>query len=341
MRTLYFIVLHQIQLNLVQVARQRAAAALAIVQQNEKPKRKKKKFWVRPWTVEDRRLLFGNWDNLVKELRAEDTESYFNYLRMPPHLFDEILHKIEHRIQKKNTNFRRALPAGLKLAVTLRHLGAGDNYPTLAYEFRCNRNSICQFVPAVCYAIHQEYVDEVMKFPQSSDDWKAIAQEFQTRWNVPHALGALDGKHIRIKKPPRSGSLYHNYKGYFSVVLMALVDADYKFLFTDVGGLGHQSDAQLFNHSELKTAMDDGLLNLPDDDPMPNDDQNTPYFFLGDDAFALRKNMMKPYSQKGLSREQRIYNYRYCIFYVSNLFSYTISYFNVLFNHYQCIIMLI
>lgn len=49
--------------------------------------------------------------------------------------------------------------------------------------------------------------------------------------------------------------MYFNYKGFFSIVLMALVDGNYKFLWCDVGGLGHQSDAQLFNNSELKDCI--------------------------------------------------------------------------------------
>ena len=49
-----------------------------------------------------------------------------------------------------------------------------------------------------------------------------------------------------------SGSVYYNYKGFYSIVLMALVDADYKFLWVEVGSNGSASDAQVFNAGQLK-----------------------------------------------------------------------------------------
>jgi hypothetical protein len=54
---------------------------------------------------------------------------------------------------------------------------------------------------------------------------ETIARRFEERWQFPHRIGALDGKHIMIKKPANSGSSFFNYKQTFSVVLMATVDA--------------------------------------------------------------------------------------------------------------------
>ena len=78
----------------------------------------------------------------------------------------------------------------------------------------------------------------------------------------------MDGKHVRIKKPPKSGSLYHNYKGFFSVILMALVDAEYRFRWVDIGTEGSCSDAQIFNISQLRGKIDDGSIGFPEAEPI-------------------------------------------------------------------------
>ena len=62
--------------------------------------------------------------------------------------------------------------------------------------------------------------------------------------------GALDGKHIPIKAPQKSGSMYHNYKGFFSMIPLALADADYKFIWASVAEYGSLSDCQVFNESD-------------------------------------------------------------------------------------------
>ena len=128
--------------------------------------------------------------------------------------------------------------------------------------------------------------------------------------DVPHAVGTLDGKHIAIKKQKKSDSEYFNYKGYFSLVLSALVDADYKFLWVNTGASGSSSDAQIFNHSKLKRRIENGTLGPPPNEPLGPGGPDLHYFLLGDDAFALMPWLVKPYSRRQLTKEKRRANYR-------------------------------
>ena len=117
--------------------------------------------------------------------------------------------------------------------------------------------------------------------PTTAADWTRIADGFRDSWNFPHTLGAIDGKHIACKCPPRFGSTYFNYKKYFSVVLLAVVDSDYKFVWADIGARGAASDAQLWNESDLKAAADNPDLDLPEPEALPHDTEDVPYFFIG------------------------------------------------------------
>ena len=233
-----------------------------LLRRKRRHRRQQRSCWVRPWVSAERRLQFGHCDILM-----EDQQSFFNFLRMPPEMFDELLNRVGPRIRRVDTRLRKALEPGFKLAITIRHLVSGDKYPTLQYDFRVARNTISVFVPEVCQAIVDEYKHEAISCPTTQDEWRVISVEFQRRSNVPHACGTLDGKHVAIRCPSKTGSLFHNYKGFFSVVLLALVDADYKFLWIDIGGFGSMSDAQIFNDSELKECLEDGTIGFPDSDP--------------------------------------------------------------------------
>ena len=103
------------------------------------------------------------------------------------------------------------------------------------------------------------------------------------------------------------GALYHNYKGFLSIVMLALVDGQHKFRWVDVGIARSCSDAQIFNTCHLKRKIDDGSIGFPNLAPINLD---VPYFNLADYVFALKTWLMKPYGRRMLTRENRIVNYR-------------------------------
>lgn len=119
----------------------------------------------------------------------------------------------------------------------------------------------------------------------------------------------MDGKHIVLKRPINSGSLYFNFKSNFSIVLLALVDANYKFIYIDIGCNGRISDGGVFRNSSLSTALDSDTLNLPKNGTL-GEQENIPYVIVADDAFLLKSYIMKPYPQRKLSKDKRIFNYR-------------------------------
>ncbi|KAJ8381228.1 hypothetical protein SKAU_G00020060 [Synaphobranchus kaupii] len=142
--------------------------------------------------------------------------------------------------------------------------------------------------------------------------WRNTARRFEERWNFPHCIGALDGKHITIQAPPNtSGSQYFNYKGTFSIVLLALVDANYRFLAVDVGGFGSNSDGGIFANSRFGKALQAGDLNVPPPSPLPAPELGpVPYVVVADEAFPMKPYLLRPYPGSRLQEHLRVFNRR-------------------------------
>ncbi|XP_036321252.1 protein ALP1-like [Rhagoletis pomonella] len=113
-----------------------------------------------------------------------------------------------------------------------------------------------------------------------------------------------------MEAPTRCGSTYFNYKGTHSIVLMAIADAEYKFVYIDVGCNGRVSDGGVFGKSTFQHALNMNSLGLPSSRPLEGRELNVPYVLVADDAFRMQKHLLKPYPGRNLSAGQRIFNYR-------------------------------
>lgn len=93
---------------------------------------------------------------------------------------------------------------------------------------------------------------------------------------------------------------------------MAIVDADLKFIYIDVGRNGRMSDGGVWRDCSLKTALDNGDLNIPVPTPLPHDPSQEPFrfTFVADAAFGLTLNIQKPYPITNRTVAQRIHDYR-------------------------------
>ena len=108
----------------------------------------------------------------------------------------------------------------------------------LSFSFRIGKATVSKIISETCDAIYTALKDTYLSPPKSKEEWLEIFIKFEELWDMPHVIGCLDGKRSRIECPNLSGTLYHNYKGFFSIVLLAICDANYCFTCLIWGNLG-------------------------------------------------------------------------------------------------------
>ena len=107
-----------------------------------------------------------------------------------------------------------------------------------------------------------------------------------------------------------SGSLYHNYKGFFSIVLLAICDVHYIFNFINIGDYGSNNDSGVLENSDVGKAFANNSLGVPDPAPVGDCDIPIPYFIIGDDIIALKTWLQHSFPGRSkLSEAQQIFHY--------------------------------
>ncbi|XP_047485914.1 protein ALP1-like [Penaeus chinensis] len=208
---------------------------------------------------------------------------------------------------KQDTKLRNAIPPIISNTLLSCYR---QSRRALAWSYRMSHNLIAAIIPEVCKAIYSVLKDSYLKLPTTSEEWQDVASGFHNLWNFPLCLGAMDGKRVLVRKPANSGSEYYDYKTNHSIIMLALVDANYKFLYVDVGAKGRASDAGVWDKCTLRECIERQQLQIPPSEDLPFTNTKAPYVIVSDDAFPLKTYLMKPYPGRNITKEQTIFNYR-------------------------------
>ncbi|KAK4302017.1 hypothetical protein Pmani_025869 [Petrolisthes manimaculis] len=202
---------------------------------------------------------------------------------------------VSPEIQKQNTHLREAIPPEQRLSVTLRYLATGESRRSLGFQYRISHNLISKIIPEVSSAIFTSLKQNYLKLPTTKEEWFAVAHDFHSMWNFPNCIGAMDGKRFLLTKPSNTGALYYDYKSHHSMIMLALVDANYKFLFVDVGTQGRASDAGVWEKCILREYLEGERLDVPAAASLPYAPSvKTPFVIVGDDAFPAQSVPIHP-----------------------------------------------
>jgi hypothetical protein len=123
---------------------------------------------------------------------------------------------------------REALPVRKKVAIALFYLKSGADYGVVGLTFGVGKATVFFIVEEFCSAVLQHYFPQKVRFPSTVEEMEASAVDFRRRWNFPGIIGAVDGCHIPIRAPSHDGGDYYNYKGWHSIILLAVVDSQYR-----------------------------------------------------------------------------------------------------------------
>ena len=149
-----------------------------------------------------------------------------------------------------------------------------------------------------------------MKTTSSKEEWLNKSAGFEDTWNFLLCIGAIDGKHVSIECPKMTGTYFYNYKGFCSIVLLAICDSNYCFTLFDLGHYGSDNDSGGLVKSKIGGMIEARELDIPAHSTyMTCDFDPLPYFLVGDEIFSLKTWFMRPYPGK-LTKKQRIFDYR-------------------------------
>ena len=135
--------------------------------------------------------------------------------------------------------------------------------------------------------------------------------EVDSEWQFPVASSAIDGSHLHMKCPPgcpKAMKQYHNFKSFYSIILIAQIDPKYRFIWASVGAPGNAHDSTLFQSTSLREKITAGSI-LPQS-VLEIEGQAIPPLIFGDGALPMRTWIIKPYGDAILNKQECYLNYR-------------------------------
>lgn len=78
-------------------------------------------------------------------------------------------------------------------------MASSDSIASLSYQYLIGLTTAANIIAETCQAIWENLSPIVLPEEISETEWLTIAKDFEEKWNFPHCIGAIDGKHIIIE----------------------------------------------------------------------------------------------------------------------------------------------
>ena len=246
------------------------------------------------------------WEYVV--LRTFTHLDWMENFRVSKETFMYICGNLRPIIERQDTKLRKAICVEHRVAITLWCLATCGEYRTIGHLFGIARCTVCVIVHDTCKALVSTLKSLYISFPED-DELTEVIRGFKTKWGFMQCAGAIDGTHIPVRAPAMNHTDYYNRKGWYSIIVQAVVDHNYLFRNVYIGWPGSVHDARVLANSLLYSKASSGEILQGNSITILG--REIPVFLVGDSAYPLLTWLMKPFPYNTtLSDAQKSFNYR-------------------------------
>ena len=159
------------------VNRRKLLLLLLFLRRCKRRRTQQRRVWVRK--IFQSRCTKGEYHALITEMRLGDHQSFYRYFHMTPQHFSHLLSLVGPSINRQDTCFRRTIPPGERLAITLRYLVTGDSMQTISFNYRVGHSTVSGIIHSTCDALWNVLLPQYMPRPSTAAEWKHVSEGFE------------------------------------------------------------------------------------------------------------------------------------------------------------------
>lgn len=199
-------------------------------------------------------------------------------------------------------NNSRDIPSHIQILSALQFYSHGAYHKIVDLELLMpmSRPVVLRCVREVTNAIIK-CLGHTIAFPCSNAEVQQKKIDFMRKTGFPGCVGCVDGTHIAIIAPTvdnqNSALLYYNQKGFYSINVQIVCDANFEIMNINTRYAGSVQDAAVWQTSEVRTLLEQRF---------ENGDHTS--WLVGDQAFPLEPWLMTPFALAEADSPEARYN---------------------------------
>lgn len=195
---------------------------------------------------------------------------------------EELIRTLQHQLERATAR-SHAVPVHLQVTAALQFYATGTFQMTVGDTIHLSQPTMSRIIRnvSVAIAVHSR---QYIKYPEH---FGQLAVDFQDIAGFPNVTGAIDCTHVKIPSPGGDNAeTYRNRKGYFSLNVQAICDANMKIMDLVARWQGSTHDSRIFNESRIKERYEAGEI---------------PGYLVGDSGYACKTYLMTPINNREFS----------------------------------------